>query len=222
MTDIPQYKSTLTGTEIDAAMKKMAQLDDGIAQAKQYAEQAQGYAESINPGNFYTKEQADSEFAPRSHSSTLATYGTGSSAVYGHVKLSDTLNGASAANGGGTAATPKCVQDAIQEAMTPQRLTPTWENGFTDSGATRIWRIGFIIVCQFNLLMPTVSGGAWRGVLTIPGVNPGTNVNGRISTVVSGSARDYLITAGGELRIYISDEDSGHTLNLPLVFVSTV
>lgn len=35
MTDIPQYKSTLTGTEIDAAMKKMAQLDDGIAQAKQ-------------------------------------------------------------------------------------------------------------------------------------------------------------------------------------------
>lgn len=29
MTDIPQYKSTLTGTEIDVAMKKMAENEIG-------------------------------------------------------------------------------------------------------------------------------------------------------------------------------------------------
>lgn len=213
-----QYKSNLTPEEVDQALHNIAQLDDGIAQAKQYAEQAQGYAESINPGNFYTKEETDAEFAPTSHASTLATYGTGSSAVYGHVKLSDTP-GASDTSGG-TAATPKCVQDAIQEAMNPQRLTPTWENGFSNAGSTQIWRIANIIVCQFNIKIPTISRGAWVGILTIPGVNPGTNVNGRMPTVAAGEARDYFISTGGELRAYLAEDDSGHTYDLPLVFVS--
>lgn len=63
---LSQYKSNLTPEEVDQALHNIAQLDDGIAQAKQYAEQAQGYAESIDPGNFYTKEEADARYLPRS------------------------------------------------------------------------------------------------------------------------------------------------------------
>lgn len=99
---LSQYKSNLTPEEVDQALHNIAQLDDGIAQAKQYAEQAQGYAESIDPEGF----------APKSHNSATGAYGIGNDTVYGHVKLSDTAgsSGASA----GVAATPKCVQDALE------------------------------------------------------------------------------------------------------------
>lgn len=109
-----QYKSNLTSEEVDQALHNIAQLDDGIAQAKQYADQAQGYAESINPGNFYTKEQADAEFAPKSHNSASGAYGIGNGTVYGHVKLSDAAGSDDAAKG--VAATPKAVQEVMKLA----------------------------------------------------------------------------------------------------------
>ena len=61
---------------------------------------------------YYTKEQADAEFAPKSHNSATGVYGIGNGTVYGHVKLSDTAgnSGASA----GVAATPKSVQEALK------------------------------------------------------------------------------------------------------------
>lgn len=215
-----QYKSNLTPEEVDQALHNIAQLDDGIAQAKQYAEQAQGYAESINPGNFYTKEQADSEFAPYNHRSTTPVYGMANETYFGHVKLTDTP-GDFAVNSA-KAATPKCVQDAIQEAMTPQQITPTYENGFTDSSATRIFKIGRLVVCQFNILIPSISGGAWRGMLKIPGCAPVSNVNGRVATEAGGGSRDYLITvtgSDGELSGYFDTADSGNYFTTALVFI---
>lgn len=112
---LSQYKSSLTPEEVDQALHNIAQLDDGIAQAKQYAEQAQGYAESIDPGNIYNKEQADGKFAPTNHTSSGTQYGAATDSLYGHVKLSDTAgsSGASA----GVAATPKCVQDTVNNAI---------------------------------------------------------------------------------------------------------
>lgn len=47
-----QYMSTLTPTEVDQALRNVAQVDDKVAQAEQAAQQAQQYAESINPANF--------------------------------------------------------------------------------------------------------------------------------------------------------------------------
>lgn len=47
-----QYKSNLTPEEVDQALHNIAQLGAGIDQAKRYAEQAQGYAESIDPDSF--------------------------------------------------------------------------------------------------------------------------------------------------------------------------
>lgn len=157
----------------------------------------------VNPLSIsYTKNQSDERFINVSLDS--ASIGTPNPVN------ADTLSG-------------KTIDNfVLKEEITPQRLTPTWENGFTDSGATRIWRIGSIIVCQFNVKIPTISRGDWIGILKIPDVNPGTNVNGRISTVAGGEARDYLVTTGGELRAYLTASDSGHTLLLPLVFVSIV
>ena len=57
----------------------------------------------------------DDSRAPKSHASTATTYGIGTSANYGHVKLSDALDGTSTA-ASGIAATPKAVKDAIAAA----------------------------------------------------------------------------------------------------------
>lgn len=48
--------------------------------------------------------------APTSHASTGTTYGKGTNNNYGHVKLSDEINGTDAAASGGTAATPAAVK----------------------------------------------------------------------------------------------------------------
>lgn len=47
-----QYMSTLTPQEVDQALLNIAQVNDKVAQAEQAAQQAQQYAESINPANF--------------------------------------------------------------------------------------------------------------------------------------------------------------------------
>lgn len=47
-----QYMSTLTPEEVDQALRNVAQVDDKVAQAEQAAQQAQQFADSINPANF--------------------------------------------------------------------------------------------------------------------------------------------------------------------------
>lgn len=53
--------------------------------------------------------------APTDHASSAATYGTGTAANYGHVKLSDSVNSTLGASGG-TAATPAAVKAAYDLA----------------------------------------------------------------------------------------------------------
>lgn len=53
--------------------------------------------------------------APTSHASSATTYGKGTDANYGHVKLSNATNG-TAGTSDGTAATPKAVADSLQAA----------------------------------------------------------------------------------------------------------
>lgn len=53
--------------------------------------------------------------APKNHASTLTTYGLGTAANYGHVKLSDSTNSTSGVSSG-TAATPSAVKSAYDLA----------------------------------------------------------------------------------------------------------
>lgn len=205
-----QYKSSLTPEEVDQALHNIAQLDDGIAQAKQYAEQAQGYAESINPGNFYTKDQADSAFAPYIHRSSSPIYGNGTETYFGHVKLTDTPGDFAVANG--TAATPKCVQDAIA----PQQITPTFQGGFSDAGATRIYKCGNVVVCTFQIEIGDHAAG-WNDVCIIPAY-PIATVYGR--TLVSGHSSDFAVrSSDGLFRVYLQSSDSGN-IYLPVCYVT--
>lgn len=70
--------------------------------------------DQVDLSNYYTKTQSDAAFPPKSHASTLTAYGVGSSADYGHVRLSDAPGSSGAA--GGIAATPLGVQNAIHAA----------------------------------------------------------------------------------------------------------
>lgn len=79
---------------------------DGTASAGSSTQWAKG--DHVHP--------SDTSRAPVGHASSSDTYGKGTSSNYGHVKLSDATDGTSAAAGGGTAATPKAVSDALQEA----------------------------------------------------------------------------------------------------------
>ncbi len=287
------YDSTLTGAELDEALKKLPQVDAAVEQCARNVQLAQSWAEGgtgiregedlnsarywcgqaqtiaqgamgwyaddtqladafptgqdgqwaivgttdtiwtwdsdtgswIDTGNrtdlsdYYTKSQAAAAFSPKSHASASTAYGAATASLYGHTKLSDT---ASTANGAasGVAATPKCVAQSLQ----PKAITPSWLNGFTNSGTTKIWRIGQLIVCQLGIKIPTVDSGKWLTMLRIPGINPGINVNGRMETASGGEARDWLITVSGdntEVRAYLTEHDSGNTYNLPVCFVST-
>lgn len=88
-----------SGTAQDA--KTAAQGANAVAMnAKQVAAEAAAMAEGC---------------APKAHASTETTYGAGSAAQYGHVKLSDATNGTGGATGG-VAATPKAVKAAYDLA----------------------------------------------------------------------------------------------------------
>lgn len=212
-----QYKSNLTPEEVDQALHNIAQLDDGIAQAKQYAEQAQGYAESINPGNFYTKEETDAEFAPTSHASTLATYGTGSSAVYGHVKLSDTASASDAS--AGFAATPKCVQDAVSNGANVETLSVTsLASQVTVNSSTKCFKCANILILFLSI---KVSGTLieWQSIAKISGVSNVKATYGKVSTVSQNATpnEDVSIKEDGTIYVYISNTSYGKSYSGTLV-----
>ena len=54
---------------------------------------------------------------PTAHAVSTDTYGKSTSSNYGHVKLSDAIDGTSAAASGGTAATPKAVSDGLASVV---------------------------------------------------------------------------------------------------------
>lgn len=80
------------------------------------------YANLTN-GKFYATQfiqnnkTLDQIYAPISHTSSQNTYGVGSSTLYGHVKLSDSIASNSDVSGG-TAATPQAVLSALNAAKT--------------------------------------------------------------------------------------------------------
>lgn len=63
--------------------------------------------------------------APISHASSATTYGKGTSANYGHVKLSDSTSSTSGAASGGVAATPAAVKAAYDLANTAKTNAAT-------------------------------------------------------------------------------------------------
>lgn len=63
--------------------------------------------EKFLPSTVATKTQVDGK-APKSHASTLTTYGRGNATYYGHVKITDSISTSTASNG--VAASPQSVK----------------------------------------------------------------------------------------------------------------
>lgn len=170
---LSQYKSSLTPEEVDQALHNIAQLDDGIAQAKQYAEQAQGYAESINP----------EQFAPKSHAAAADTYGAATGSLYGHVQLSDTASSSDAS--GGVAATPKCVQNAVNAGGQVQTLSVTSASPYvTINGSTTCYKCANLLVLLISL---NISGSlvGWNDIATISGDPKALKIYSKVMTVAN-------------------------------------
>ena len=125
--------------------------------------------------------------APTSHASTATTYGMGTSANYGHVKLSDATNATTAAASGGTAATPKAVKDALDAAKT-----------YAD---------GIVAASDAMVFKGTLGTG---GTIT---TLPSTDVKvGDTYRVITAGTYDGHSCEIGDLIIAISSEDAGDEL----------
>lgn len=207
-----------TRTETDTAInEKVQQIGAGDMAMSVYDKK--GLMSDIYEYTDESCKKTEEACAPKAHASSASTYGVGTNAAYGHVKLSDTAStsGASA----GVAATPKCVY----QSLLPQSLSPTFKNGCTNAGSTYAYRIGRLVVCEIDVELPTISTGKWLTMLTIPTVKPIKNVRGRIATINGGPARDFLITTENSVcvaNLYAEPQDSGHIVGIPVSFISSV
>ena len=76
-------------------------------------------AEDVDYGSGETVKDVLDSKAPTDHSSDSTEYGSATTALYGHVKLSDSVTSPSSANGG-TAATPSAVKSAYDKAQSAE------------------------------------------------------------------------------------------------------
>ena len=103
---------------VKAAYDLANQAGMEAAAAYEAAQTAEGHAaDAVSAAQ--AAQTAAAGKAPTDHASSAATYGTGTAANYGHVKLSDSVNSTLGASGG-TAATPFAVQIAHDTASAAQ------------------------------------------------------------------------------------------------------
>lgn len=145
------------------------------------------------------KSWCSSTFAPISHASSSDTYGKGTDANYGHVKLSDSATGTSAAASDGTAATPKAVAAALASANT---YTDTALGGL-DTGvigvkgnAESTYRTGNVNLTPANI-----------------GAAPSSHAHGNITSGGDITATAPTVASGDKL--IINDESESKITNGP-------
>lgn len=133
---------------------------------------------------------------PTSHASTATTYGSGTDANYGHVKLSDATNGTSVAASGGTAATPKAVSDALAAAK-------TYADGKNNQNAFSNVKVG----------STTVAADTTTDTLELAGSNVTLTPDATNDKVTIGITASNVTTALGNTAVARATADaSGNTI----------
>lgn len=116
---------TAVRTAYAAALAAKARADEAYARADDaYTSADAAGLDASNAQNAVTAAQATADAAmaaaeasaPKNHAVSATTFGAGTSANYGHVRLSDATSSTSAAASGGTAATPAAVKAAYDLA----------------------------------------------------------------------------------------------------------
>ena len=165
----------------------------------------------VDLSNYYTKAQADSAFAPYIHRSSSPIYGNGTETYFGHVKLTDTPGDFAVANG--TAATPKCVQDAVNSGAEVETLSVTsLASEVTVNSSTKCFKCANLLVLFLSF---TVSSSLtnWQAIAKISGVSGAIPNYGKVATIAVGvvPAEDIRITADGTVEAYIFGSSYTHS-----------
>lgn len=137
--------------------------------------------------------------APTNHASTANTYGQGSSTMFGHVKVTDTVGATGASTG--TAASPTGVQNAIKEWLTPtivQLPNPSvgsWSHGLNQCAVYKNWKM---LKFTFSLELPGSNNPDYVTIVTcsklgIPNPSSDRTLYATVRSYVGGSiAQTYI------------------------------
>lgn len=213
--DIAELESTVDehGTEITNVQKT---ADDALSLAK------------TNEGNI-TEAQNDIDGlqtavdgkAPTNHASTANTYGQGSSANFGHLKVADSGNAAASS---GTAASPKMVTDqinALKSALAPTALiaakTVNYSGDISGSGTFSVYAnsITKVVSVQLdNTSLSTQGTGGWKQT-TLGTIPAGYRPTRLMSQTAFNGWGTLHVFADGTVKLSISDHEarSGGTVN---------
>lgn len=132
--------------------------------------------------------------APNNHTSSQTTYGKGTSAYYGHVKLSDSVESTSNASTGGVAATPKAVKaayDLAKDAIPEKGGNVSGALVFTEEATEE----GMLYITNLEELLELLRA--------IPGEDPTLIINDGMYTAGIGTLN---IAAGKKLQLLIKNE----------------
>lgn len=143
--------------------------------------------------------------APINHASVTTQYGVGSGTSFGHLCLSNSVNGSSVGVGNGIAATPKAVYDALQLALNAAASAYTAGDNIQISGTNVISATDTRYTAGTNVQIS--SGNVISATDTDTKYTAGANVQISSSNVISATDTNTTYSAGTGLTL------SGTTFN---------
>lgn len=103
----------------------------------------QGTIHLQEDGSLMMTEQAHELLAKMYHATSSTLYGLGTTALYGHTKVSDAIDGNN--RGGGVAATPKAVYDGMQSSITQSKAYTDEKIAEIEPGGSAKYPNGIVI-----------------------------------------------------------------------------
>lgn len=133
--------------------------------------------------------------APTNHASEDVTYGVGKETAYGHVKLADSGSGDAT---GGTAATPKMVNDSIEAATAPGKLLCIGDSYARMEDASQIsWCSYLKTTCGYSDYTTYAEGGSGFVTAGISGHTFPQLAEQAITDITDKSEYSMVVVAGG-------------------------
>lgn len=234
--DIAELESTVDehGTEIANVQKtandalSLAQTNEsGIADTQADVKSLTGRVTAAEgditeaQNNINGLQTAVNGKAPINHASTANTYGQGSSANFGHLKVADSGEAGAST---GTAASPKLVTDqinALKSALAPTALieakTVDYSGGISGSGTFSVYAnsITKVVSVQLdNTSLSTQGTGGWKQT-TLGTIPAGYRPTRLMSQTAFNGWGTVHVFADGTVKLSISDFEarSGGTVN---------
>lgn len=178
----------------------------------------QGTINLQEDGSLMMTEQAHELLAKMYHATSSTLYGLGTTALYGHTKVSDAIDGNN--RGGGVAATPKAVYDSMQSSITQSKAYTDEKIAEIEPGGSAKYPNG-IVIDNGETFDPASLGLDNNEMIMVRFTSDG------ISSIVSGRKIENfvgILTKDGneyEVKGTAVEQESGYqTISLGLYFNS--